>query len=81
MPDGTIVLRTVPEVTYFEGEEMGVITVRQDGLEMFVSSNRPGGIGGNDIWMSTRRTTSVNLGSPVNSLGGYGRSPGANWFR
>jgi hypothetical protein len=40
VPDGTIVLRTVPEVTYFEGEEMGVITVRQDGLEMFVSSNR-----------------------------------------
>jgi len=33
---------------------MGLIVVRQDGLEIFISSNRPGGIGGNDIWMSTR---------------------------
>ena len=79
--DGTIVLETVPRVTYFEGEEMGLIVVRQDGLEIFISSNRPGGIGGNDIWMSTRRTTSVNFGSPVNSLSSYGGSHEANWFR
>ena len=60
---------------------MGLIVVRQDGLEIFISSNRPGGIGGNDIWMSTRRTTSVYFGSPVNILSSYGGSHEANWFR
>jgi len=52
--------------------------IRRDGLEMFIASNRPGGlapsgIGANDIWVSTRETTTdswstpVNLGRPVNS--------------
>ena len=52
--------------------------IRRDGLEMFLASNRPGGvgasgIGANDIWVSTRETaadswsTPVNLGRPVNS--------------
>jgi Tol biopolymer transport system component len=47
--------------------------VRTDGKEVFLHSNRPGGIGNNDIWTSTRRTihdpwsTPVNLGAPWNS--------------
>src|SRR5262249_37689414 len=48
--------------------------IRQDGLEMFLTSNRPlGGLGGLDIWVSTRKTTldawsvPVNLGAPVNT--------------
>lgn len=47
--------------------------VRRDGLEMFFDSNRPGGIGGLDIWTSTRASTSdpwsapTNLGTNVNS--------------
>jgi hypothetical protein len=54
--------------------------IRRDGLELFLSSNRAGGIspatgpgGANDLWMSTRATTldrwsaPVNLGRPVNS--------------
>ncbi len=47
--------------------------VRRDGLEIFFDSNRPGGIGGLDLWTSTRATTSdpwsapTNLGSAINS--------------
>jgi len=53
----------------------GRTAIRRDGLEMLVSSNRQGSIGGsNDLWVSTRTTTSsawstppVNLGRPINS--------------
>lgn len=44
-----------------------------DGLALYMASNRPGGLGGQDIWVSYRRNTRqgwgqpVNLGSPVNS--------------
>jgi hypothetical protein len=47
---------------------------RKDGLEGFVTSDRDGGLGGIDIWVSTRETlsdpwsTPVNIGSPVNSV-------------
>jgi Tol biopolymer transport system component len=47
--------------------------VRRDGLEIFFDSNRPGGLGGLDIWTSTRAstldpwTTPTNLGNAVNS--------------
>jgi hypothetical protein len=46
---------------------------RKDGLEAFVTSDRDGGLGGIDIWVSTRKTlsdlrsTPENIGSPVNS--------------
>jgi hypothetical protein len=48
-------------------------SIRRDGLEMFITSNRPGGFGGIDLWVSTRATTldawsvPVNLGLTVNS--------------
>jgi len=44
-----------------------------DGLSFYMASNRPGGLGGLDIWVATRATTDdpwgepVNLGEPVNS--------------
>ena len=44
-----------------------------DGLSFYIASNRPGGLGGQDIWVSTRATTSspwgafVNVGAPINS--------------
>jgi outer membrane protein OmpA-like peptidoglycan-associated protein len=45
-----------------------------DGKTLYFSSNRPGGIGDNDIWMSKRLdktwqkwTDPVNLGAPINS--------------
>ena len=48
-------------------------TVRFDRREIFFSSNRPGGFGGDDIWASTRQspadpwTEPVNLGPLVNT--------------
>jgi Tol biopolymer transport system component len=47
--------------------------LRRDGLEIFFDSSRPGGLGGLDIWTSTRASTAdpwsapSNLGSAVNS--------------
>src|SRR6202158_6593117 len=49
-------------------------TIRRNGLEIFVASNRPGSIGGIDLWVSTRPTihdawsTPLNLGPTVNTL-------------
>ena len=49
------------------------MTIRSDGLEIIFVSNRPGGMGGLDLWVSTRNTTHdlwsepVNLGPPVNT--------------
>jgi hypothetical protein len=48
-------------------------SISADGLSLFFSSNRPGGSGGMDIWLSTRETkdnpwgTPMNLGPIVNS--------------
>lgn len=48
--------------------------IRRDGLEIFLSTNRPGGLGSEDIWVATRATTldpwsaPVPLGPAVNSL-------------
>lgn len=44
-----------------------------DGLSLYMASNRPGGLGGIDIWVAHRPSTDapfgdpVNLGAPVNS--------------
>ncbi|HVH11027.1 MAG TPA: hypothetical protein VM736_14620, partial [Gemmatimonadales bacterium] len=49
------------------------VAIRRDGLEIFVSTNRPGGVGSQDIWVATRATTldpwstPVPLGPVVNS--------------
>jgi len=48
-------------------------SISADGLSLYFTSNRPGGIGNDDIWVVTRATTDdpweqpVNLGSVVNS--------------
>lgn len=47
--------------------------VSPDGLVFFIASNRPGGLGGLDIWVSSRKHKSdpwgepVNVGAPINS--------------
>lgn len=44
-----------------------------DGLSLYMASNRPGGLGGLDIWVAHRASTDapfgdpVNLGAPINS--------------
>ena len=48
-------------------------TIRHDGKELFFFSPRTGGLGGNDIWTSTRKnvheawSTPVNAGAPINT--------------
>ena len=50
--------------------------IAQDGLELYFSSDRPGGYGAADIWVARRATTNdewgepENLGPPVNTTGG-----------
>ena len=41
--------------------------VSPDGKTLFMASNRSGGVGGIDIWISTRVTTSAGWGQPVNA--------------
>ncbi len=55
------------------------INVRHDGLEVFLASERPGGLGGRDIWVSTRASLSAQWNTPVNlaglNSGGSDQSP------
>ena len=39
---------------------------RRDGLELFLSSSRAGTLGGRDLWVSTRASTSAPWSTPVN---------------
>lgn len=54
--------------------------IRRDGLEMYLTSNRPGTLGSLDLWVSTRTSTSdpwshpVNLGPVVNSASADARA-------
>ena len=41
-------------------------SISADGLILYFSSNRPGGYGEFDLWMSTRTTIAANWGAPVN---------------
>jgi hypothetical protein len=49
-------------------------SIRSDGREIYFFSTRSGGLGGNDLWISTRRSVHdawsppVNLGAPMNSV-------------
>jgi serine/threonine protein kinase len=44
----------------------GSPSVSADGLTLVFSSDRPGGLGGNDIWSCRRDTTAEPFGDPVN---------------
>jgi len=41
-------------------------SISADGLSLYFVSERPGGYGGSDIWVSTRPTTEDNWSEPVN---------------
>lgn len=73
-PDGSWGQSTlIPELSTTSTENRP--TLRQDGLEIFFYSARPGGAGGTDLWTATRPTvdaawsTPVNVGPTVNSNG------------
>ena len=61
----------VPELSSAQSDQRP--SVRFDGLEMFLFSNRAGSLGNADLWVSTRETVSDawetprNLGPTVNS--------------
>ena len=40
--------------------------ISADGLELYFTSNRPGGLGGNDIWVTKRPSIDSAWGKPVN---------------
>jgi len=40
--------------------------ISPDGLTLYFCSQRPGGRGGTDIWVTTRETTSASWGTPTN---------------
>ena len=54
----------------------GIPSISGDGLELYFTTDRPGGEGGHDVWVARRPTTSdpwstpVNLGPPVNTSSG-----------
>jgi Tol biopolymer transport system component len=72
LPDGTFGPATFVSELSSASDDFDP-AVRRDGLEMFLSSDRPGTNGAADLWVSTRATTAdhwstpVNLGSVVNS--------------
>jgi len=52
--------------------------IRRDGLEIFLSSGRPGGVGNEDLWVSTRASTLDPWSTPVN-LGAGGEHHRVRW--
>ncbi len=62
----------ISELSHPTATDQGA-TLRTDGREIFFFSTRAGGLGGADLWTSTRRSvhdawsTPVNLGAPLNS--------------
>ncbi|NQV33989.1 MAG: PD40 domain-containing protein, partial [Phycisphaeraceae bacterium] len=53
-------------------------SISADGLSLLFISNRPGGVGGLDIWMTTRETLDEDWGEPVN-LGPTINTPVGEW--
>jgi bla regulator protein BlaR1 len=47
-------------------DDMLGVCISHDSLELYFCSNRPGGYGGYDIWVSTRPTIDDEWGEPVN---------------
>jgi hypothetical protein len=70
--DGTFRL-SAPVAELNSGYRDTRTAIRNDGLEFFLTSSRPGGFGRNDLWVSTRETTldawstPVNLGPTINT--------------
>jgi WD40-like Beta Propeller Repeat len=69
-PDGTFgPAAPVTELNVPGGPTNGRDTrtaIRHDAREILITSNRPGGQGGNDLWVSTRASTSEPWSAPVN---------------
>ncbi|MEJ2702038.1 MAG: M56 family metallopeptidase, partial [Sedimentisphaerales bacterium] len=53
-----------PTVNSPSGE--GAPCISADGLSLYFSSERPGGYGGSDLWVTTRQTRTAPWGKPIN---------------
>ena len=62
-----------PPITINSSYVESVDCISTDGLELYLDSKRPGGVGGWDLWVAKRDTTDADWGEPVN-LG-----PGVNF--
>ncbi len=60
-------------------EAVGHPTLSKDEMVIYFSSNRPGGMGGKDIWVAFRESTSQPFGRPYN-LGPVINTPGDEMF-
>jgi Tol biopolymer transport system component len=56
----------------------GFMCISPDGLELYFNSPRPGGSGGQDLWLTTRATTLDEWGEPVN-VGATVNWAGSDW--
>ena len=56
----------VPQLSYPGFRDTRTAIRRRDGLELILTSSRPGGCGGQDLWVSTRATTADPWSIPVN---------------
>jgi hypothetical protein len=56
----------VPELSLTGFRDTRTAIRRRDGLEMILTSNRPGGCGSQDLWVSTRASTDDVWSTPVN---------------
>ena len=45
----------------------GCASLSPDGLELWITSNRPGGFGGVDVWVARRESSSGGFGTPENA--------------
>jgi Tol biopolymer transport system component len=54
-------------------------SISADELELYFQSDRPGGYGGLDVWVTTRATTKDEWGTPVNLGPGINTSAWDNW--
>ena len=52
----------------------GYPDISRDGLSLYFTSDRPGGYGNYDLWLTTRATTNDDWGEPVNLGSGVNRS-------
>jgi len=60
------------------GANDGEAVLTSDGLTLFFNSDRAGGMGSYDLWVTTRKTTSDPWGPPVN-LGRSVNTPAVEW--
>ncbi len=65
-PDFTLVNPTNIGAIVNSSDYEGSPSISADGLELYFGSTRPGGHGNNDLWVTTRATTSDGWGTPVN---------------